>query len=192
MAEPKKTRDLRSLLYPESRMADLRTSALVAICGAIIAGCFGILHDQITYTISPEYFTRMKFHQFRGADLGLPPRLFVAQIGVIGTWWVGLIGGWFLGRIAVRRSSMPLRVVLFALGFVVLVAVAFGVSGYFWGVPFSEAVPGWEEEIPALGVTNIEAFQRVAGIHVGSYLGALIGWILAMVRLVKMKRTKDC
>jgi hypothetical protein len=30
----------------------------------IIAGLYGIIHDQITYSISPEYFTKFKYRQF--------------------------------------------------------------------------------------------------------------------------------
>ena len=72
-----------------------------AVLGAFVAGFYGVLHDQITYSISPEYFTRMKFLQFHYADFGLPPRVFVAEIGFLATWWVGLIAGWFLARVAV-------------------------------------------------------------------------------------------
>lgn len=148
----------------------------------MVAGCFGMVHDQITYTISPEYFTRMKFDQFRAADFGLSPRVFVAEIGFLATWWVGLIGAWFLARIATRKFRDPAKAVLLALVFVMGSAAAFGSSGYFWGILFSESIRGWEEAIQALGVKDAPSFQRVAGIHVGSYLGAFVGWIFAMIR----------
>ena len=45
----------------------------IAALGAVLAGCYGALHDQISYTISPEYFTKVKFEQFRYADFGWPP-----------------------------------------------------------------------------------------------------------------------
>ena len=34
----------------------------------VIAGVFGIVHDQISYTVSSEYYTRFKFPQFRLLD----------------------------------------------------------------------------------------------------------------------------
>jgi hypothetical protein len=40
----------------------------LAVMGALIAGAYGILHDQISYTISPEYFTKLKFEQFHYAN----------------------------------------------------------------------------------------------------------------------------
>jgi len=32
----------------------------IACVGAVVAGGYGILHDQVIYTISPEYFPRLK------------------------------------------------------------------------------------------------------------------------------------
>ena len=46
-----------------------------AVVGALIAGVYGVFHDQITYSISPEYFTRLKFLQFHYADFGFPARV---------------------------------------------------------------------------------------------------------------------
>ena len=36
----------------------------------IMAGIYGILHDQLTYTISPEYYTKFKFYHFGLMDMG--------------------------------------------------------------------------------------------------------------------------
>ena len=72
-----------------------------ALVGALFAGIYGMVHDQVTYSICPEYFTRLKFSQFRYANFGLPPRVFVVEIGFLASWWVGLFAGWFIARIAV-------------------------------------------------------------------------------------------
>ena len=34
----------------------------------LLAGIYGMLHDQVTYSISPEYFTVFKFEQFGFQD----------------------------------------------------------------------------------------------------------------------------
>lgn len=153
----------------------------------MIAGLFGVIHDQITYTISPEYFTRMKFDQFKAWDFGFPPRVFVSEIGFLATWWVGLIGTWFLGRTAVRKFKQPARSVSRALVFVMVVAALLGTSGFFWDNSYAEANPGWNESLAAMEVNDAVSFNRVAGIHLGSYLGALVGWILMMVRFTLVK-----
>jgi hypothetical protein len=40
-------------LVPTASAADLRKAAVLAVVGALIAGGFGAIHDQVTYTISP-------------------------------------------------------------------------------------------------------------------------------------------
>jgi len=133
---------MRNFLYPSVGWQAIRKAMSLALTGMIIAGIFGILHDQITYTISPEYFTRMKFDQFRSADFGFPPRVFVAEIGFLATWWVGLIAGWFLARVAVKKFDQPWKCVILAMVFIMLMAAGFGISGYYWGELFTESIPG--------------------------------------------------
>ncbi len=94
-------------LVPDIPADEFRRMLLMAIAGALAAGMYGIAHDQITYSISPEYFTRMKFAQFRHADFGFPPRIFIATIGFLGSWWVGLIAAWFLARLLVPSRPAP-------------------------------------------------------------------------------------
>ncbi len=106
---------MRNFLYPAVGWQDTRKALLLALAGMGIAGIFGILHDQITYTISPEYFTRMKFDQFSYADFGYPPRIFVAEIGFLATWWVGLIAAWFLARVALPKFESAGRLVLWTM-----------------------------------------------------------------------------
>jgi hypothetical protein len=94
-----------NFLYPRLRASWLPIMLAHALLGAALAGLYGIVHDQITYTISPEYFARLKFAQFHYADFGLPPRIFVAEIGFLAAWWVGFLAGWFVARITVPAFS---------------------------------------------------------------------------------------
>ena len=72
--------------------------ATTIFVSAIIAGLYGIVHDQITYSISTEYFTKFKYQQF-----GFEPAWFgghrptVAVIGFLATWLTGIIIGIGLG-----------------------------------------------------------------------------------------------
>ncbi|MFT6321394.1 MAG: hypothetical protein ACJAT4_002324 [Granulosicoccus sp.] len=34
---------------------------LILILAPVLAGIYGIIYDQITYTISPEYYIKFKF-----------------------------------------------------------------------------------------------------------------------------------
>ena len=69
-----------NLLYPKIDLKHLPGILGHAAVGALVAAVYGIVHDQITYSISPEYFTRLKFMQFHYADFGLPRRIFVAEV----------------------------------------------------------------------------------------------------------------
>lgn len=45
-------------------------TVLLMILACLIAGVYGALHNQISYTVAPEYFTKFKFYQFQiGASL---------------------------------------------------------------------------------------------------------------------------
>ncbi|GEM_PF-1381539 len=48
-------RVLRRFLYPDFPIRELPRMAGLALLGAVLAGAYGVAHDQITYTISPEY-----------------------------------------------------------------------------------------------------------------------------------------
>ena len=154
-----------------------------SLLGALLAGCYGIVHDQITYSISNEYFTRLKFIQFRYADLGFPPRVLVAEIGFLATWWVGFIAAWFLARVAVGRYEPVRARQLILRGFAIvfgctLVAGLFGyVAGWaatFWDLSY------WQG-FRSLGVVDLPQFVRVAYIHNAGYAGALLGLIAAIL-----------
>src|SRR5690242_10176342 len=94
-------------LIPRIALRDLGPMIGVAVVGAIVAGVYGMLHDQITYTISPEYFTKLKFDQFAYAEFGFSERVFVAEIGFLATWWVGFFSAWFLARRLVPDQPRP-------------------------------------------------------------------------------------
>ena len=74
------------------------------------AGIYGMLHDEITYSICPEYFTRVKFPQFNYLNLQLSPRIFVGEIGFLAAAAVGFIAIWFLARIAVPAWPKKLAI----------------------------------------------------------------------------------
>ncbi len=87
---------MRRWIIPQIAWADLLPMVSAELCGAILAGMYRIVQDQLTDTISPEYFTKLKFDQFRWTDVGLAARLFVAQIGFLATWSVGFFCAWSL------------------------------------------------------------------------------------------------
>jgi hypothetical protein len=154
-----------------------------AAIGALIAGTYGIVHDQITYAISPEYFTKFKFEQFHYADLGLGDRAFVVVIGFLATWWVGLFSGWFLARLGVDSEGAPPTAGSVIRRFWWIIASGFvcGIGGFLYGrhKVGTDALDDWLPYTESIGVTDPAAFVTVGQIHNFGYLGALIGLVIA-------------
>lgn len=182
-----------NLLFPTIKLRLLPRMLGIALLGAIIAGTYGIFHDQVTYSISPEYFTKLKFAQFQYANFGFPVRFFVAEIGFLATWWVGLFSGWFLARIALPAWPAPVAFRRCLVGFVLIftLAASAAVIGYFLGIHHSADYSYWQDMCLSLGVTDVPAFVRVAYIHNGGYLGGLVGLIAAIVFLLCLKKRKQ-
>jgi len=182
-----------NLLFPTIKWSLLPRMLGIAFLGAIVAGTYGIFHDQITYSISPEYFTNLKFTQFDYANFGFPVRIFVAEIGFLATWWVGLFSGWFLARVAFPAWPAVIAFRRCLTGFVIIftLAATAALIGYFLGLYHSADYSYWEEMCLSLGVTDISAFVRVAYIHNGGYLGGLVGLIAALAYLLFLKRREQ-
>ncbi len=163
----------------------------VAVMGALIAGAYGILHDQITYTISPEYFTKLKFEQFHYANFGFPRRVFVGEVGFLATWWVGFVAAWFLARLSVPtwpiRKALQYTLAGFGIIFAsaMLAGVIGGVLGYYRRS--NSDFSGWQDYAVMNGVRDLPAFVNVAYIHNAGYLGALAGLIAALGYLKRKK-----
>jgi hypothetical protein len=177
-----------NLIYPKIGLRHLPLMFCFSLAGALIAGLYGVLHDQITYSISEEYFTRLKFDQFRYADFGQPRRMFVAEIGFLATWWVGFATAWFLSRIAVPvwPAKTALSHVCAGCATICLNALLGGFAGYVAGL-FQNGVGSLGFRAAELDVHDIAAFVRVAYIHNAGYLGALVGCVIAIVRLRKIR-----
>jgi hypothetical protein len=174
---------VKNIFFPEISLSLLPRILVCAAVGAIIAGCYGIIHDQITYNIGEEYFTKLKFKQFSYADFGFPRRVFVSEIGFLATWWVGLFGGWFIGRVAIPRLTGEELVRRCRNAFAIMFAfAALGTScGYLLGLMHGPDYSGWQPIAFQLGVEDVRNFVRVAYIHNCSYVGGLVGLVAAII-----------
>src|ERR1035437_741385 len=182
-----------NLLYPKIRFALLPDMLGYAVVGGLLAGCYGILHDQVTYSISPEYFTRLKFPQFHYANLGLSHRVFVGEIGFLATEWVGFLAAWFIARITVPAFTRTAAFRHSLRGFLIVLAFALASSivGYVLGILHGSDYLAWEDLTSTLGVVDLPGFVRVAYIHDASYLGGAVGLIAAIIYLKKLKSTEQ-
>jgi hypothetical protein len=150
------------------------------IVACVIAGMYGAIHDQLSFTISPDYFFAFKFEQFR-IDPGWSPRMGAAIVGWMASWWTGLAVGPSLYLAASRATGgkVPTRVMLRGIAIVLLVLVLFGGLGLLLGLRLA-GDPAWQIGLRP-GVEDRVAFTRVGILHEASYLGGLAGTIIASV-----------
>jgi hypothetical protein len=174
-----------NIIYPRIAWKRLPAMLAITLLGAALAGVYGALHDQLSYSIAPEYFTKMKFQQFWYADFGWPQRVYASEVGFLASWWVGAIGAWLLARLgldgfppAVRR-----RYVAKAFAIVFGTAVIIGGAGLLLGtiVAHQSDLHDWKEFKDAFDLQDLPGFVIVAYLHAASYLGALLGVIAACV-----------
>lgn len=161
------------------------SSIFIAI---LTAGIYGIIHDQITYSISPEYFTKFKYKQF-----GFEPEWFgghrqtVAAIGFLATWWMGLFIGIPLGLLSLifpDHKSMS-AILSKAISIVLVVTVLTAMLGLIYG-RFYLTKTGVDWWLPD-DLIDRSAFITVGSIHNFSYLGGGIGLLVAIGYLLFRK-----
>jgi hypothetical protein len=162
------------------------TLIILIIVSCVFAGLYGIVHDQLTYTISPEYYTKFKFHQFGFSEVGYNaifpfPRKEVAYVGLLATWWMGIPIGIILGLVGLIHSDWRamFKVTLEAFLVTILVAFATGLLGLAYGHAYLAGKSRAEFEnwyIPD-NLVDFDSFIQVGSMHNFSYVGGLIGLI---------------
>jgi hypothetical protein len=165
-------------------LARLACAPLLLLLGCAISGIYGALHDQISYTASPDYFHAFKFHQFR-----IPPdqhnRLGAAIVGWKATWWMGVVIGVPLltaGLLLTRTWREFVSRSLIAFGVVATTALVIGLAALAGAAAtISETrLPGfWFPDEPIDKV----AFARVGVMHNFSYLGGFLGILTGVIYL---------
>jgi hypothetical protein len=160
---------------------------LTIILTPILAGLYGALHDQISYTISPEYFTKFKFEQF-GLDVNLfgGERQTAAVVGIMATWWTGIfigIGHGLTGLMHKDYKQMS-RVIFKASMITIGVAMVIGLLGLVYGKLFLNGENlDWAFPENLIDKPN---FISVGSMHNFSYLGGLLGLIVGIIYQVRV------
>ncbi|MEN3941154.1 hypothetical protein WJU23_07665 [Prosthecobacter sp. SYSU 5D2] len=184
------------LLYPRLSLHQFAWMLLFGLVGALIAGAYGILHDQITMRLGVEYFSRFKLEQFHYLDASAPLHLNVMKIGFLATWWVGLFAGWFMGRVTLPHEPVKVaaRRCAIGVGLMIMVAVIFAVGASIWAPTQLEdaRIGNWSDMLSFYHIQDPLAFIRVGYIHNASYLGGLVGLIsvLAWLRITRKPSPK--
>lgn len=155
----------------------------------ILAGIFGIIHDQTTFSICPEYFTKFKYRQFNftAEDFG-SDRLTVAAIGFLATWWVGMFMGIVLGftSLLLKDSNMMKSVVIKSLQIIFLITILFSFLGFIYG-RYYLTQKGVDWRLPG-DLNDLKGFITVGSIHNFSFIGGIAG-LVAATSFIFIKRS---
>ena len=169
---------------------------LIIVIAPIIGGIYGIINDQFTYTISPEYYTKFKFYQFGFMDIGneaiFPnPRIEVSAVGFMATWWMGLIIGLILALVGLihKESKEMFRITLKAIIVTIIITFITGLIGLVYG-KFILAVNGVNWWLPE-NLIDVKNFIAVGSMHNFSYIGGLLGLIAGIIYSIKQKRKRE-
>lgn len=154
-----------------------REYAFLLAAGAIGA-VFALCVDQVTSRLSPEYFVIGK-----GLDEGPTFTRAVIELGL----QAGLVAGLVLGGVLLLanqgkpgRPALPLSRVLLRAGWPLGGALLVAPIGALAGVAlFPSGMRG--ELARLLDAEPLERFMRVWGVHLGLYVGAIAGVIMAVV-----------
>lgn len=155
----------------------------VLLLAPFIAGIYGILHDQITYSISPEYYTEFKFIQFGLSDEKYPTLvphwLLVCVVGFLATWWMGPPIALFLLLVGLKNPTAKGMFITAIRAIVVtmITAMITGIFGLMYGLFSIPDTTYWY--IPE-NLIDKSSFIAVGSMHNFSYLGGLLGMILGI------------
>lgn len=166
----------------------------IVLSSTLLAGLYGILHDQFTYSISPEYYTKFKFVQFGirdtwGEAAMQDPRMAVSAVGFMATWWTGLIIGPILGSLGLLLpdSRLLFRSVFKAIGITLITAICCGLFGLALGAfALADKI---DVGVP-IDVVERSNFITVGIMHNFSYFGAGLGLIIG-IRYLNRKRKQQ-
>ncbi len=162
------------------------------LVAAIIAGVYGSIHDQISYSFSNEYFTKFKFIQFSTPWAYDSPRIGAAYVGFMATWWMGFLIFSILGLFGFMFPSPKLMALNLVKSFIVVTIVALftGLVGLGYGYyQINETTITQYNSWVSSSVVNPIQFVRVGFMHNASYLGGLTGLVSGVIYLFLSKKS---
>jgi len=171
-------------------MKNIKAIIKIILISVLISGCYGIIHDLITSSICPEYYTKFKFFQFGIMDDYQRPfrgnlPLMASIVGFLATWWFGLLIGFILSvfGLVFKLEEKLFEITLKSIFLVIIVAFSCG----FFAFLFGNFNPNYNLDYNPYEQTIIEIrqFNLVGLIHNFSYLGGIIGLIVGITNQKK-------
>jgi hypothetical protein len=172
-----------------TRFGKLPLLVLLLGLAALIAALFGALHNQLSYTVGPTYFTALKFPQF-AIPADTAPRLGAALVGIQASWWMGplvAVPAFLYGFAAVPRTETYFAAGIGAIGLVVVLATLAALLGLVGGL-VAETTGLLDPYLtPPQGPTRAD-FYRAGFMHDAAYAAGVLGLLVAFWPMRRARR----
>jgi hypothetical protein len=180
--------------YRRNGRAATRWREYAVLLTAVVAALtYGVVNDQITVTLSPEYFLYGK-ELFK--VIGAHPdqanlRWEAAKVGLKATWSAGLIFGVVLLVSNNPWKDVPRlknRQLLWLIAPILLLAAVLGLIGGWLG--YHGYLTGFSSDFGDMVAANVfrpYRFMAAWGVHLGDYAGGVIGSILASIWIIRSR-----
>ncbi len=156
-------------------MKRLSLTLLLIFIGTLAACVYGILHDQITYSISEEFYTKIRFAQ---NEIPQSESWWgVTKVAVLNTWKIGLIISFTLSCTGLIHPTNKALFKYTVQAFFISMGVAAVLTsiGYLNGLFNQNAL----EKLPNT-ILHKDDFLLVQSIHNFTYIGGLIGMFVGI------------
>ncbi len=163
------------------------------IPAAVLAAVYGMVHDQISFTVSPEYFTHFKFIQFDLPWAYRSPRLGAAWVGFLASWWMGILIFAPLGLFGFLFSSPSKMALALMKAFFIVIAMVLlvGLVGLAYGyVSLNESNIVEYSGFITEDVLHPVQFMRVGLMHSASYFGGGLGLVAGVIYLFRLRNVE--
>ena len=164
---------------------------VLLLFSSLLAGIFGVVHNQISYSVSPGYFHEFKFFQF-GIESALQNRIGASIVGYLGSWRMGFLIGLpiYIAAFFIKETRKFLHTFLVAAVIVVIVTLLSGLGalGFSYRAFSLHTLPTWAVNIE---VTDPLAFARAGTMHNFSYLGGAVGMLVGLSYVILQVRKSN-
>lgn len=170
-------------------MGKFPTFFALLLLSAVAAAIFGALHNQLSYTVGPTYFTDFKFIQFNIAE-ALPHRIGAAIVGIKASWWMGVLVGlpaFLFGLFTVPTPRTYLAAGLGAITLVVVLATFGALAGLLGGI-IADTTGLLDPYLAFRDGPTRSDFLRAGFMHDASYLAGALG---ALAAFFPMRRARQ-
>jgi len=162
---------------------------IIIFLSIIIASLFGAIHNQISYSVSSEFFKDFLFGNFGVYDWEINnDRISASLVGILGSYWVGLILGIIYSIIFLllkieNNFKNILNAILINIGFAFLGSLIAYIISKFIGIENSGVFMDF-------GTQHPQNYIEAVYMHNGSYYGGIVGLIAGIIYLFKKNTSK--